>query len=96
MAYFKFVVDGPIKKELTAREVDILQNTFLNLAAMTNAIITGVGVMLNPPDEGELGITFAYPEEISKEKEAEVRDSFLKRLNVFFEMSKLDLTARIK
>ena len=96
MAYIKFVVDGPIKAELSEREINILQTSFLNFAAMTNAIITGVGVMLNPPDEGELGITFAYPEEISKEKETEVRDSFLRRLNMFFEMSKLDLTASIK
>lgn len=96
MAYIKIVVDGPTKAELSKREVDILQTTFLNLAAMTNAIITGVGVMLNPPEEGELGITFAYPEAISEEKETEMRDSFLRRLNTFFEMSKLDLKASIK
>ena len=60
MSYFKFEVDGSIKEDLTNREIDILQNTFLNLAAMTNALIVGKGVMLNPPDEGKLGITFAY------------------------------------
>ncbi|MCM3390146.1 hypothetical protein M3649_18790 [Ureibacillus chungkukjangi] len=52
--------------------------------------------MLNPPDEGKLGITFAYPEAISVEQEEEIKDVFLKKLNVFFQMSNLELIAEIK
>ncbi|WP_110561294.1 hypothetical protein [Ureibacillus chungkukjangi] len=63
---------------------------------MTNALIVGKGVMLNPPDEGKLGITFAYPEAISVEQEEEIKDVFLKKLNVFFQMSNLELIAEIK
>ena len=37
MTYFKFEANGPVKEELTEREVDILQTSLLNLAAMTNA-----------------------------------------------------------
>lgn len=50
---------------------------------MTNAIITGAGVILNPPDEGTIGITFAYPEALDAEKEVEVRESIVIRLNSF-------------
>ena len=96
MTYFKVEVDGKDKAELTERETVILQNTFLNLAAMTNALLVGQGCMLNPPDEGKLGITFAYEESIGEEKEAELKDAFLNKLNVFFEMSQLDLLAEIK
>lgn len=96
MAYFKCIVDGPIAQELTEREVIILQNTFLNLAAMTNALIVGQGVMLNPPDDGDLGIVFAYPEAIPAEKETEVKEAFANKLNVFFEMSNLALTTEFK
>ena len=96
MSYFKFEVDGPLRPSLTEREVDILQTTFLNLAAMTNALIVGKGVMLNPPEEGKLGITFAYPEEISVEKESEMKEAFLKKLDLFFQMSKLELSAEVK
>ncbi|MEK4080034.1 hypothetical protein [Solibacillus sp. FSL K6-1126] len=51
--------------------------------------------MLNPPDEGTMGIVFAYPEAIDAEKEVEVRDSIVKRLNSFFTMSNLELNAVI-
>ena len=68
----------------------------LHFSAMTNAIITGVGVMLNPPEEGTMGITFAYAEPITADKEAEVREAIVKRLNGFFAMSELDLQAAIK
>jgi hypothetical protein len=95
MAYFVVEVDGPVKQELSKREVDILQMTFLNLAAMTNALITGQGVMLNPPDEGKLGITFAFPEKITSQQEEELKEKFITKLNNFFVMSKLDLTAEI-
>ena len=96
MSYFKVVVDGNSKQELTEREQLILQNSILQFSAMTNAIITGTGVMLNPPDEGTLGITFAYPEAIDADKEAEVRESIVKRLNGFFSMSNLELHAVVK
>ena len=96
MAYFKVVVDGVTKQQLTEREQLILQNSILHFSAMTNAIITGVGVMLNPPEEGTMGITFAYPEPITADKEAEVREAIVKRLNGFFAMSELDLQAAIK
>ena len=96
MSYFKVVVDGISKQELTEREQLILQNSILQFSAMTNAIITGTGVMLNPPDEGTLGITFAYPEAIDADKEAEVRESIVKRLNGFFSMSNLELHAVVK
>ena len=96
MSYFKVVVNGNSKQELTEREQLILQNSILHFSAMTNAIITGTGVMLNPPDEGTMGITFAYPEEIDADKEAEVRESIVKRLNGFFSMSNLELNAVIK
>jgi hypothetical protein len=96
MAYFKIEVDGPMRPSLSGREIDILQTTFLNLAAMTNALIIGKGVMLNPPEEGKMGITFAYPEKLSEEKESEIKEAFLKKVNVFFQMSKLELTAEIK
>ena len=90
------MVDGNSKKELTEREQLILQNSILQFSAITNAIITGTGVMSNPPDEGTLGITFAYPEAIDADKEAEVRESIVKRLNGFFSMSNLELHAVIK
>ena len=90
------MVDGNSKQELTEREQLILQNSILQFSAMTNAIITGTGVMLNPPDEGTLGITFAYPEAIDADKEAEVRESIVKRLNGFFSMSNLELHAVVK
>lgn len=96
MSYFKCEVEGPITNDLTKREIEILQNTFLNLAAMTNALLVGQGVMLNPPDEGKMGITFAYPEAIAEEKETEIKETFIKKLNIFFQMSNLDLTAKIK
>ena len=96
MSYFKVVVDGISKQDLTEREQLILQNSILHFSAMTNAIITGTGVMLNPPDEGTMGITFAYPEAIDAEKEAEVRESIIKKLNGFFTMSNLELNAVIK
>lgn len=96
MSYFKVVVDGISKQDLTEREQLILQNSILHFSAMTNAIITGTGGMLNPPDEGTMGITFAYPEAIDAEKEAEVRESIVKKLNGFFTMSNLELNAVIK
>lgn len=96
MSYFKVIVDGISKQDLTEREQLILQNSILHFSAMTNAIITGTGVMLNPPDEGTMGITFAYPEAIDIEKEAEVRESIVKKLNGFFTMSNLELNAVIK
>lgn len=96
MTYFKVVVDGPEKDQLTEREQVISQNTILHFSAMTNAIVVGVGVMLNPPDEGQMGITFAYPEPIDNQKETEIRDSIVRRLNAYFTMCELDLTATIK
>ena len=96
MSYFKVIVDGSSKQDLTEREQLILQNAILHFSAMTNAIITGTGVMLNPPDEGMIGITFAYPEAIDAEKEAEVRESIVKKLNGFFMMSNLELNAAIQ
>lgn len=96
MSYFKVVVDGISKQDITEREQLILQNAILHFSAMTNALITGTGVMLNPPDEGTMGITFAYPEAIDAEKEAEVRESIVIRLNAFFSMSNLQLKAMIK
>lgn len=92
MTYFKFEANGPVKEELTEREVDILQQALLNLAAMTNAVVVGQGVMLNPPDEGKIGITLAYEENLSDEKEQEFVDVFLRKINTFFQMSNLDLT----
>ena len=92
MTYFKFEANGPVKEELTEREVDILQTSLLNLAAMTNAIVVGQGVMLNPPDDGNIGITFAYEDKLSEEKEQEIVDAFLRKINTFFKMSNLDLT----
>ena len=92
MTYFKFEANGPVKEELTEREVDILQTSLLNLAAMTNAIVVGQGLMLNPPDDGKIGITFAYVDSISEEKEQEIVDAFLRKINTFFKMSNLDLT----
>ena len=92
MTYFKFEANGPVKEELTEREVGILQTALLNLAAMTNAVVSGQGVMLNPPDEGKIGITLAYEENLSDEKEQEFVDLFLRKINTFFQMSNLDLT----
>ncbi len=43
-------------------------------------------VMLNPPEEGTMGITFSYPEPIAVDKETEVRGVIVKRLNNFFAM----------
>ena len=77
------------------REQLILQNSILHFSAMTNATITGTGVMSNPPEEGEMGITFAYPEAIGAEKEIEVRESIVKKLNSLFAMSKLEINAVI-
>ena len=95
MTYLKFEANGPVKEELTEREVDILQTSLLNLAAMTNAIVVGQGLMLNPPDDGKIGITFAYVESISEEKEQEIVDVFLRKINTFFKMSNLDLTLEL-
>ena len=95
MTYFKFEANGPVKEELTEREVDILQTSLLNLAAMTNAIVVGQGLMLNPPDDGKIGITFAYVDSISEEKEQEIVDAFLRKINTFFKMSNLDLTLEL-
>ena len=95
MTYFKFEANGPVKEELTEREVDILQTSLLNLAAMTNAIVVGQGLMLNPPDDGKIGITFAYVESISEEKEQEIVDAFLRKINTFFKMSNLDITLEL-
>lgn len=95
LSYFKVIVDGNSKQGLTEREQLILQNEMLHFSAMTNAIITGTGVMLNPLDEGTIGITFAYPEALDAEKEVEVRESIVKRLNSFFVMSNLELNAVI-
>ena len=95
MTYFKFEANGPVKEELTEREVDILQQAILNLAAMTNAVLSGNGVYLNPPDEGEIGITLAYVESLSEEKEQEFVDVFLRKINTFFQMSNLDLTLEL-
>ena len=95
MTYFKFEANGPVKEELTEREVDILQTSLLNLAAMTNAIVVGEGLMLNPPDDGKIGITFAYVDSISEEKEQEIVDAFLRKINTFFKMSNLDLTLEL-
>lgn len=96
MTYFKCVVDGETMTDLSNREKEILQNAILNFAAMTNAIITGKGVMLNPPEANTLGITFAYPEPIESEKEMKVKESLVQRLNNFFNMSNLTLTAEIQ
>ena len=96
MTYFKFEANGPVKEELTEREVDILQTSLLNLAAMTNAIVVGQGLMLNPPDDGKIGITFAYEENLSEEKEKEIVDVFLRKINTFFKMSNLDLTLELE
>jgi len=90
MTYLKFEANGPVKEELTEREVEILQTAILNLAAMTNALITGQGAMLNPPDEGKIGITFAFEAKLPEEKEQELIDSFIRRMNTFFKMSNLD------
>jgi len=95
MTYFKFEANGPVKEELTEREVDILQTSLLNLAAMTNAIVVGQGLMLNPPDDGKIGITFAYEEKLSEEKEQEIVDVFIRKINTFFKMSNLDLTLEL-
>ena len=95
MTYLKFEANGPVKEELTEREVDILQTSLLNLAAMTNAVLVGKGVMLNPPDDGKIGITFAYEEKLSEEKEQELTDLFLNKINTFFKMSNLDLTIEL-
>ena len=95
MTYFKFEANGPVKEQLTEREVDILQTALLNLAAMTNAVLVGQGVMLNPPDEGKIGITLAYEENLSEEKEQEFVDVFLRKINTFFQMSNLDLTLEL-
>lgn len=54
LSYFKVIVDGNSKQGLTERE-----QLILHFSTMTNAIITDAGVMLNPPDEGTIGITFA-------------------------------------
>lgn len=96
MTYFKVVVDGQAKEQLTAREQVILQNAILHFSAMTNALVVGVGVMLNPPDEGQMGITFAYPEPIDNEKETQIRESIVRKLNSYFTMCELDLAATIK
>lgn len=95
MSYFKVVVNGNSNQVLTEREKLILQNSILHFSAMTNAIVTGKGVMLNPPVEGTMGIVFAYHEAIDAEKEVEVRESIVKRLNSFFAMSNLELNAVI-
>ncbi|MEK5187113.1 hypothetical protein [Solibacillus sp. FSL W7-1324] len=95
MSYLKFEIDGPLKKELSPREIDILQTTFLNLAAMTNALITGKGVMLNPPDEGKLGVTLAFSEKLLSKKENELSEALLKKINNFLQMSKLELSAHL-
>lgn len=87
MSYIKVIVDGNSKQGLTEREQLILQNSIVHFSAMTNAIYTGTGVMLNTPDEGTIAITFAYPEALDAEKEAEVREGIIvNRLNSFFAM----------
>ena len=93
MTYFKIEAEGASKADLTKRETLIIQNALLNLAAMTNALLVGKGVYLNPPDEGKLGITLSYPEALDKEKEAEVIEVLLKKFDTFFSMSELQLTA---
>ena len=95
MTYFKFEANGPVKEELTEREEDILQSALFNLAAMTNAVVSGQGVMLNPPDEGKIGVTLAYIESLSEEKEQEFIDLFLRKINTFFQSSNLDLTLEL-
>lgn len=95
LTYFKVKVEETQNENLTEREKLIIQNTILHFSAMTNAIVTGVGVMLNPPDEGKLGITFAYPEPIDAQKETDIREQIVKRLNGFFTMSNLSLQASI-
>lgn len=90
MTYLKFEANGPVKEELTEREVEILQTAILNLAAMKNALITGQGAMLNPPDEGKIGITFAFEAKLPEDKEQKLIESFLLQMNTFFKMSNLD------
>ncbi len=40
--------------------------------------------MLNPPDDGKIGITLAYLENLSEEKEQEFIDIFLRKISTFF------------
>lgn len=91
MTYLKFEVNGHLQEHFTERETTILQMAILNIAAMTNVLIFETGVLLNPPDEGEIGITLTYEREVEREQEKEFCEAFIYKINTFFQMSNLNL-----
>ncbi|MCH7321337.1 hypothetical protein LZ480_05475 [Solibacillus sp. MA9] len=91
MTYLKFEVIGHLQEHFTDRETTILQMAILNIAAVTNVLIFETGIMLNPPDEGAIGITLSCEWEVERAKEKEFCEAFICKINTFFQMSNLNL-----
>lgn len=81
---------------LTEREKIMLQTTILNFAAMTNAIITGEGLALNPLENDAIGIILVFPKALNSEVSTELMESLKNKLSNYFKMCNLELEAKVK
>lgn len=81
---------------LTEREKIMLQTTILNFAAMTNAIITGEGLALNPLENDEIGIILVFPKALNSEVSTELTESLKNKFSNYFRMCNLELEAQVK
>lgn len=83
---------------LNQRERQMLQNTVLHFAAMSNALTVKKDIVINPLEEGNtnIGVTIVYPKPIDDEIGKELAESLSSRFSVYFQMSELDLEAQIQ
>jgi len=83
---------------LNPRERKMLQNTVLNFAAMSNALIVKEDVVLNPleSDNVNIGIVLVYAKALDEEQSKAISDALTNRFTMYFTMSDLDLEAQIK
>ena len=83
---------------LNQREKRMLQNTVLNFAAMSNAIIFNEDLVINPLGDGNnnIGVVMVYAKPLEEERGEELKKSLSNRFSVYFKMSDLDLKAQIK
>ena len=82
--------------DLNEREKTIIQVTTLNFAAMTNALITGQSMVINPLEDESIGATLVYPKALDDELLEKMKQSLESRFINFSKMIKIDFEIHIK
>jgi hypothetical protein len=87
---------------LDERTQKILNTAVMNFAVMTSALLVkskgrgGEGIALNPVEDCFCGVMMIYQQPIDEELAEEFKEGLERRLDTFFKMSEIDMTAEIE